>query len=74
MTNLDYLFRVDMAFRDVVVELAAHAIGTTNPEFAEEWLECDEHLKFDGREIGTQHYESARIKQHVPANPGDGGI
>lgn len=41
MTNLDYLFAVDMAFRDVVVELAAHAIGTTNPEFAEEWLETE---------------------------------
>ena len=41
MTNLDYLFAVDMAFRDVVIELAAHAIGTTNPEFAEEWLETE---------------------------------
>ena len=41
MTNLDYLFAVDMAFRDMVVELAAHAIGTTNPEFAEEWLQVE---------------------------------
>lgn len=38
MTNLDYLFAVDRAFRDVVVVLAAAAIGTTNPKFAEEWL------------------------------------
>ena len=41
MTNLDYLFAVDMAFRDMVIELAAHAIGTTNPEFAEEWLQVE---------------------------------
>ena len=41
MTNLDYLFRVDPAFRDIVIELTAHIIGTTNPEFAEEWLETE---------------------------------
>lgn len=43
MTNLEYLFSTDLAFRDIVIEAAAAAIGTTNPEFAEEWLERSEH-------------------------------
>lgn len=38
MTNLDELYSTDPAFRDIVVEAAAAAIGTTNQEFAEEWL------------------------------------
>lgn len=38
MTNLEELYSTDPAFRDIVVEAAAAAIGTTNPEFAEEWL------------------------------------
>lgn len=38
MTNLDELYSTDSAFRDIVNEAAAAAIGTTNPEFAEEWL------------------------------------
>lgn len=38
MTGLDYLFAVDRTFHDAVVVLAAAAIGTTNPEFAAEWL------------------------------------
>lgn len=38
MTNLDELYSTDLAFRDIVNEAAAAAIGTTNPDFAEEWL------------------------------------
>lgn len=38
MTNLNELFARDMAFRDIVVETAARAIGSTSKEFAEEWL------------------------------------
>jgi chromosome segregation ATPase len=38
MNNLGNLYETDMAFRDIVTEAAARAIGTTNVEFAEEWL------------------------------------
>lgn len=38
MTNLDELYETDPAFRDIVDEAAAAAIGTTNVEFAAEWL------------------------------------
>lgn len=41
MTNLDYLFAADRTFHDAVVVLAAAAIGTTNPAFAEEWLQVE---------------------------------
>lgn len=36
--NLQELFKTDMAFRSIVVEVAARAIGSTSEEFAEEWL------------------------------------
>ena len=38
MGNLEWLYQTDMAFRDVAIEAAARAIGTTSLEFAEEWL------------------------------------
>jgi hypothetical protein len=41
MNNLGNLYETDMAFADIVDEAAAAAIGTTNVEFAREWLMMD---------------------------------
>ena len=38
MSNLNDLFTRDTAFRSIVIEAAARAIGSTSEDFAEEWL------------------------------------
>lgn len=38
MNNLGNLYETDPVFADIVDEAAAAAIGTTNVEFAREWL------------------------------------
>ena len=50
MNNLQRLYEDDLAFRDIVDEAAAAAIGTTSAEFAAEWLKlaADSNGKLDG--------------------------
>ena len=52
-TNLNWLYRTDPAFRPIVVDAAAAAIGSTSTEFAEEWLALEyreEKSDFEGLE------------------------
>lgn len=58
MTNLEELYSTDPAFRDIVVEAAAAAIGTTSAEFAEEWLAMDA----PGKPVGDVSRENLRVE------------
>lgn len=59
MTNLEELYSTDPAFRDIVVEAAAAAIGTTSAEFAEEWLAMDAVV---GKPVGDVSRENLRVE------------
>lgn len=58
MTNLDELYETDMAFADIVDEAAAAAIGTTNVEFAREWLRMEPTEKA----VGDVSRENLRVE------------
>lgn len=58
MNNLGNLYETDMAFADIVDEAAAAAIGTTNVEFAREWLAMDA----PGKPVGDASRENLRAE------------
>lgn len=59
MINLEKLYSTDLAFRDIVNEAAAAAIGTTSAEFAEEWLALPAD---EDKPVGSLGRENLRVE------------
>lgn len=58
MSNLNELYETDVAFADIVDEAAARAIGTTNVEFARQWLRAEPTSK----PVGDVSRENLRVE------------
>lgn len=58
MSNLNELYETDEAFAATVDEAAAAAIGTTNVEFARQWLRMEPQTKA----VGDVSRENLRVE------------